>query len=104
MRRAPARRRPGASKPSGAAAPNSTVSQPCSARVSLALLATDGSGSIMKEYDAVLLSHPAYADRTSYVIAPDGKIIYSYTAMDPDKHVANTMAAVQKWQEAHAKG
>ena len=67
-------------------------------------VASDGSGSIMKEYDAVLLSHPAYADRTSYVIAPDGKIIYSYTAMNPDKHVANTMAAVQKWQDAHGKG
>jgi hypothetical protein len=23
--------------------------------------------------------------------------------MDPDKHVANTMAAVQKWQDAHKK-
>jgi peroxiredoxin Q/BCP len=67
-------------------------------------VASDGSGSIMKEYDAVLLSHPAYADRTSYVIAPDGKIIYSYTAMNPDQHVANTMAAVEKWQAAHGKG
>jgi peroxiredoxin Q/BCP len=67
-------------------------------------VASDGSGSIMKEYDSVLPSHPEYANRTSYVIAPTGKIIYSYTAMDPDKHVANTMAAVQKWQEAHAKG
>src|SRR5580692_12773586 len=53
-------------------------------------VASDGSGSIMKEYDSVLPSHPEYANRTSYVIAPTGKIIYSYTAMDPDKHVANT--------------
>jgi thioredoxin-dependent peroxiredoxin len=67
-------------------------------------VASDADGSIMKAYDAVLLSHPAYANRTSYVIAPDGKIIYSYTAMDPDQHVDNTMAAVKKWQDAHKGG
>src|SRR5580693_8805069 len=66
-------------------------------------VASDADGSIMKAYDSVLLSHPAYANRTSYVIAPTGEIVYSYTAMDPDKHVANTMAAVQKWQDAHKK-
>ena len=38
-----------------------------------------------------------------HVIAPTGEIIYSYTAMDPEKHVGNTMAAVQKWQDAHKK-
>jgi peroxiredoxin len=67
-------------------------------------VASDADGSIMKAYDAVLLSHPAYANRTSYVIAPDGRIIYSYTAMNPDQHVENTMAAVKKWQDEHKKG
>jgi peroxiredoxin Q/BCP len=66
-------------------------------------VASDADGSIMKAYDAVLLSHPAYANRTSYVIAPDGRIIYSYTAMNPDQHVENTMAAVKKWQDEHKK-
>jgi peroxiredoxin Q/BCP len=66
-------------------------------------VASDADGSIMKAYDAVLASHPEYADRTSYVIAPDGKIIYSYSAMKPDQHVANTMAAVKKWQDEHHK-
>jgi peroxiredoxin len=55
----------------------------------------------MKAYDSVLPTHPEYANRTSYVIAPDGRIVYSYTAMDPDKHVQNTMAAVRKWREEH---
>ena len=36
--------------------------------------------------------------RTSYVIAPNGKIIYEYTAMDPSKHVENTMAALKAWK------
>jgi peroxiredoxin len=66
-------------------------------------VASDADGHIMKAYDSVLLSHPAYANRTSYVIAPSGEIIYSYTAMDPEKHVGNTLAAVQKWQDEHKK-
>jgi peroxiredoxin len=37
------------------------------------------------------------------VIAPSGEIIYSYTAMNPDKHVENTLAAVKKWQDDHKK-
>jgi len=46
----------------------------------------------------------SYSSRTSYVIAPTGKILYEYTALDPDKHVDNTMAAVNKWREAHKSG
>jgi thioredoxin-dependent peroxiredoxin len=66
-------------------------------------VASDGDGKIMKAYDSVLPDHPDYANRTSYVIAPTGEIIYSYTAMEPDQHVANTLAAVKKWQDAHKK-
>jgi thioredoxin-dependent peroxiredoxin len=66
-------------------------------------VASDADGSIMKAYDSVLESHPEYANRTSYVIAPTGEIIYSYTAMNPDQHVDNTMAAVKKWQDQHHK-
>src|SRR5215470_10561840 len=67
-------------------------------------VASDADGSIMKAYDSVLPQKPEYANRTSYVIAPTGQIIYSYTAMSPDKHVDNTMAVVKKWQEDHKKG
>ena len=45
-RRAPARRSEGASRPSGAAAPNSTVSQPSRSSSRAARRATDGTGSI----------------------------------------------------------
>jgi peroxiredoxin len=65
---------------------------------------SDADGSVMKKYDSVLLGHTDFADRTSYVIAPTGEVVYSYTAMDPSQHVANTMAAVKKWQDAHKKG
>ncbi len=64
---------------------------------------SDADGSVMKKYDSVMLKYTSYADRTSYVIAPSGEIVYSYTAMNPDKHVANTMAAVKKWQDEHKK-
>ena len=67
-------------------------------------VAADPDQKITKEYDAVLAAKPEYANRTSYVIAPNGKIIYEYTAMNPDKHVGNTMAAVQKWQSEQKKG
>src|SRR5215468_9411943 len=67
-------------------------------------VASDADGSIMKNYDAVLAAKPEYANRTSYVIAPTGVIVYSYTDLNPDKHVEKTMAAVKKWQEEHKKG
>ena len=64
-------------------------------------VASDASGTIMKEYDAVLTKFPQYANRTSYVIAPGGKILYSYTNLNPADHVANAMAAVRRWDQAH---
>ena len=65
------------------------------------VLASDADQRITKAYDAILAAKPEYANRTSYVIAPNGKIIYEYTALSPDKHVENTMAAVAKWQAEH---
>jgi thioredoxin-dependent peroxiredoxin len=62
-------------------------------------VASDASHAIMKAYDAVLLWKTSYADRVSYVISPDGKIAYRYSAMNPDKHVENTLAAVKAWAE-----
>ena len=52
---------------------------------------------------AVLPVKPDFANRTSYVIAPTGEIIYSYTDLKPDAHVDNTMAAGKKWQDDHKK-
>jgi len=63
-------------------------------------VAADPDQHIMKEYDAVLKMKPSLADRISYVIAPDGKIIYSYSALNPEQHVANTLAAVKQWAAA----
>ena len=62
-------------------------------------VASDGSGKISKEYDAVLIGFLGYSNRTSYVILPDGNVSYAYTAMDPSVHVGNTLAAVKKWKD-----
>jgi peroxiredoxin len=61
-------------------------------------VAADNHGSIMKAYDAIFAAHPNLASRTSYVITPDDKIIYSYTDLNPEKHVENTMDAIKKWR------
>jgi peroxiredoxin len=64
-------------------------------------LAADPQLTVAKSYDAVMTKMLGYADRTSYVITPDSKILYSYSALDPDKHVENTMAALEKWRAGH---
>jgi peroxiredoxin len=66
-------------------------------------VASDADQKISKAYDATLL-FTSYSSRTSYVIAPDGKIIYAYKALDPDRHVENTMAAVKQWRLEQKSG
>lgn len=61
-------------------------------------VAADGDGKVMKAYDAVHDKRPEYAQRVSYVISPDGKILYEYTNMSPESHVANTMRALREWK------
>jgi peroxiredoxin Q/BCP len=60
-------------------------------------VAADRDQSIMKSYDAVLAIKPEYADRVSYVIAPDGHVVFAYTSLKPDKHVEYTLDALRKW-------
>ena len=63
-------------------------------------VAADTDQLIMKAYDAVLAKKPEYANRTSYVIAPDSHVLYEYTDLDPSKHVDNTLAALASWKSA----
>ncbi len=64
-------------------------------------VAADPNETVIRAYDAVLAKAPQYADRTSYVIAPDHTVLMSYTDLNPEKHVELTLAAVQKWRDAH---
>ena len=58
-------------------------------------VAADAGARIAKEYDALLLLRPGWSDRTSYVIAPSGKISFVYSSLSPNKHVQETLAAVK---------
>lgn len=61
-------------------------------------VAADSGARIMKLYDAALFIKPDMADRISYVISPQGKVLYVYSSLSPDKHVENTLKAVEKWR------
>jgi peroxiredoxin Q/BCP len=59
------------------------------------LVASDPGLTIAKQYDAIIKEAPQYANRISYVIAPNGKIVYAYSDLDPSLHVQNTLNALQ---------
>ena len=66
-------------------------------------VASDDNQSVMKSYDAVMALRPDYANRVSYVIAPNGKIIYNYQSLNPSRHVEKTLAAWRDWSQAKSK-
>lgn len=66
-------------------------------------VASDDSQSVMKSYDAVMALRPDYANRVSYVIAPNGKVIYNYQSLNPSRHVEKTLAALKDWSATKAK-
>lgn len=61
-------------------------------------VASDADQSVMKAFDAVLEQKPELANRTSYVIAPGGTIVYAHSDLDYQHHVQNTLAAVKAWR------
>jgi peroxiredoxin len=56
------------------------------------------SAATIAAYDVHLAERPGLSNRTSYVIAPDGRIIYVYSDLNWSSHVANTLAAVRAWK------
>jgi len=64
-------------------------------------VAADTDEAVTKAYDAVWTKSPQYANRTSYVIAPNGKVLFAYTDLAPDNHVALTVQAVKDWRDTH---
>jgi len=58
---------------------------------------------LVKTYDVVLSQKPEWSNRTSYVIAPDHKILMAYTDGNFAGHVTQTMDAVKAYNAAHKK-
>ena len=61
-------------------------------------VAADPGAKIIKQYDATLAVVPNMANRISYVISPQGKVLLAYAAMDPDGHVNAAMKVVEQWK------
>lgn len=55
---------------------------------------------LIKSYDVAMMVKPDWSNRTSYVIAPDGKILMSYTDGNFAGHVTQTMDAVKAYKAA----
>lgn len=61
------------------------------------------SPAMVKGYDVVLPQYAGRSNRTSYVIAPNGQVVYAYSNMDYRNHVAGTLKAVQDWKASKKK-
>jgi peroxiredoxin len=62
---------------------------------------SDEKQTVMNGFDAVMQTRPEYANRISYVIAPDGTILFHYMNLNPNRHVEKTLGALREWK---AKG
>jgi peroxiredoxin Q/BCP len=61
------------------------------------LVASDPKLAIAREYDAVLMG--SFANRTSYVIDPNGKVIEAFTNLAPLGHIDNALNALRDLKE-----
>jgi thioredoxin-dependent peroxiredoxin len=57
----------------------------------------DPDQAVMKAYDAVMALKPDFANRVSYVISPEGTVVYQYTSLNPTRHVQKTLGALRQW-------
>ncbi|WP_106640415.1 peroxiredoxin [Allosphingosinicella vermicomposti] len=55
---------------------------------------------LIAQYQVKMPAREGLSDRTSYVIAPNGRVIYAHSDMNPRDHVRNTLAAVRQWRAA----
>jgi thioredoxin-dependent peroxiredoxin len=62
-------------------------------------VAADDDARVIKAYDAGLMLAPSVADRISYVISPQGRVLLAYASLSPDGHVAAALQAVQQWRQ-----
>ena len=68
-------------------------------------VAADPDLKVIRAYDSALIrvGSVGIADRISYVIAPNGKVIYSYLSLNPTKHVEKTLEAVAQWAKENPR-
>lgn len=66
-------------------------------------VAADPGAKVAARYDTAIPgpNQAMISNRTSFVIAPDGTILLSYTDRKPQAHIEKTMAAVRAWKAGH---
>lgn len=65
-------------------------------------VAADPGAKVAGEYQSTMqFNGKTLSDRTSYVIAPDGKILLSYSDKNPQAHIQKAMDAVKKYRQAN---
>jgi thioredoxin-dependent peroxiredoxin len=63
-------------------------------------VAADPGAKVAAQYDALMVgAKNPLSDRTSFVIAPSGKILLSYTDKNPEAHIQKTMDAVRAYHD-----
>jgi peroxiredoxin len=65
-------------------------------------VAADAGARVMKQYDAALWVKRDMADRISYAISPQGKVLAVYSSLNPDGHVGAMLKAVEDWKRTQA--
>ena len=63
-------------------------------------VASDESKKVVTSYDALWKARPEWANRVSYVIAPNGSVVYNYVNLNPERHVERTLRALKEWAAA----
>lgn len=65
-------------------------------------VAADPGARVAAQYDTLMrLPNATLSGRTSYVIAPNGTVLMSYTDMNPQQHIQKAMDAVRAWKAKH---
>ncbi|PPC71666.1 peroxiredoxin [Pantoea sp. ICBG 985] len=65
-------------------------------------VAADPGAKVAADYKTLMqIKGKTLSDRTSYVIAPNGNILLSYTDRNPDTHIEKALAAVKEYDAAH---
>lgn len=65
-------------------------------------VAADANAQVMKAYDAVLLM--GMADRITYVISPQGRVLATHASLSPQGHVDAALKSVEAWRAKGASG
>ena len=58
-------------------------------------VAADRAKVVIEGFDAVMQTRPDFANRLSYVVAPNGTVAYYYQNLNPDKHVERMLNALK---------